>query len=326
MRPSKLDQQMLQTIQHSEEVAQSRFIRDCLWSVFGTNLLTSELGAIDTSSVHNQQLIDALAKNLPDNNDTSWPRTNPATIRRLGHQFEACWHAMLDQCGLTYLANIPIRNHGKQTLGELDLIIANPNNPLKWWHIEFAVKFYLGYQFDNGSNLWIGPNQRDHFVDKLKHMKHQQLPLVKRIEATHALHNCDPTITQDSIEISLPIMRGCLFYPANPDIGGHPELPIGVNPNSWRGLWVRFKDAPHYLPDGYWTILPKYRWLSPAFVNDTVDLTAMLQYLESYFAHLNAPLCLVNLQQVDECLWHEHQRWFVVPDNWTDTLQPHDDN
>lgn len=323
MRPTQLDQQILHSAQLADGELQGHFIRDCLWSVFGTNLLQSDLRGTNASSVHHSQLIDRLTHSFQRVGKQDWPTHNPATIRRLGHQFESCWHAMLDQCDHPYFSNIPIRSDKKQTLGELDLVVNSPNDPKHWWHIEFAVKFYLGYQFSAAENLWIGPNQRDHLVDKLHHMRHQQLPLVRNAAAAPALQACHPELQPESIETSLAVMRGCLFHPANPDHGGQPKLPAEINPNCWQGLWTTVNDAPHFLPDGHWTVLPKYRWLSPTITDQAVERDALLDYLKSYFSHLTAPLCLVNLSKINHQLWREQQRWFVVPNNWTDTLKPH---
>lgn len=123
-------------------------------------------------------------------------------FKRIGHLFEYCWQQLLEKTNIPFLTNIPVRDNQKHTLGELDLVLLEDNH---YWHIEFAVKFYLGINIPSSSygcseqippqtsdqaatkSLWIGPNQRDRFDEKLDKLAQHQLTLSSSKEAQLAI-------------------------------------------------------------------------------------------------------------------------------------------
>lgn len=97
---------------------------------------------------------------------------------RLGKRVERFVSEELSHCeGIEVCSeNIQIQKD-KTTLGEIDCILKQQNNPI---HLEIVYKFYL-YDprvGDNEIDWWIGPNRRDSLTKKLYKLKEKQLPLL----------------------------------------------------------------------------------------------------------------------------------------------------
>ncbi|MEK6789710.1 MAG: DUF1853 family protein [Pseudomonadota bacterium] len=84
------------------------------------------------------------------------------------------WFAAPDNLEFTLVAShMPLREHGI-TLGEPDFVVRERSSG-KLWHIELALKFYLG----TADQQWLGPNRQDSLARKLNHLRQHQLPLLK---------------------------------------------------------------------------------------------------------------------------------------------------
>ncbi len=98
------------------------------------------------------------------------------SIRRLGLYYERLWQfALLNAPGVELLAaNLPVRQAG-HTLGELDLLLRDAEGV---FHLELAVKFYLGLAGDGQAHdRWLGPDSQDRLDLKIAHLCQRQLPL-----------------------------------------------------------------------------------------------------------------------------------------------------
>jgi hypothetical protein len=99
--------------------------------------------------------------------------------RRLGkrvEQFVAFQFENLDS--LKIIANNIQVKDGKQTIGELDLLLLDNEQTI---HLEIVYKFYLydaTITSENPLDKWIGPNKKDVLIYKLNKLKEKQLPLI----------------------------------------------------------------------------------------------------------------------------------------------------
>lgn len=186
---------------------------------------------------------------------------------------------------------------GKQTLGELDLLIATPQGPI---HLELAYKFYLYAPQGSLNEIshWIGPNKTDNLLDKLSKLKHQQLPLLyhpKVQEAVKALKIKSLNIKQQVL------FKAQLYLP----FGEKPPEFMALNPNCVQGFYLRkkdlyqFKNAQFYIPE-------KIDWLlTPPTNGAWLDFEAFITRVSADLDKKKAPLC-----------WLQHQgafqKFFVV--------------
>lgn len=273
----------------------SQHQRDLIWSLLGPALLdcpwspaTSEL--LSEANTW-QQWITEIA-GAPDYRSP-----------RLGLMFEQIWHQYLELCGHRWQANLQIQQQ-KKTVGEFDLLVENQDSEPQQWHLELALKFYLGFNHD-----WIGPNRRDYLADKIRHTVDRQLQLSRNPAAHEQLkHNNWHSLQPQAL------MRGCLFHPADESISA--TLPEEVNARHWRGYWIHQSSAQRYLPQGHWYLLSKPQWISPARVDFSVDKKTLLRHKDLHFQHMDTALCAVQVKPNTAGFWCEQQRWLIMPDQW----------
>lgn len=72
--------------------------------------------------------------------------------------------------------HVALRNNGI-TLGELDFLVRERATG-QLWHIELALKFYLGTFINSAELAWFGPNRNDSLARKIAHLRDKQLPLL----------------------------------------------------------------------------------------------------------------------------------------------------
>ena len=220
-------------------------------------------------------------------------------FRRLGLYAEALLHAALQHADsielLAHHSPIHINTNraqsaARQTIGELDYIWRDRSNQ-QVWHWELAVKFYLYVPQAGGpldADRYVGLQQRDTLARKSAKMRDQQLPLSAMPEVTQqlGLH----------VDHVAAYVKGWLFYPLQ---GRHwddyvpaaaPAQAI-LNPRHLKGWWLKYADFVARLEQDTdpgrlrWRVLSRMQWLSPqqASVSQTLDATALLTYLQSWF-------------------------------------------
>lgn len=279
---------------HSYFALPGQHQRDLIWSLFGPPLLDCDWSPAKQPWLPDQwqPLAEQLSNLAPDFNSP-----------RLGLIFEQLWQQYLQLSGIRFLANVQIIDQGK-TLGELDLLL---DNGQQQWHLELALKFYLGYGNEQGQH-WVGPNRADLLARKIRHTHEHQLPMRQNPQTQQQLSelNWQP-------QASLAVMRGCLFYPANPAY--QANLPPEVATDHWRGHWCHAQQAADYLPKGRWYVLAKPQWLSPALTTFSIGREELLEYLRTHFRHLTYPCCVIQTEE-GQYGWAEQQRWLIMPDDW----------
>ncbi len=291
---------------HTQEV------RDLAYSCFGPSL------AIDSPS---RQSIEPCHLQL-NQHRLAWLEqldTNPAPLlekitslhsRRLGLYFEALWQFFIDQDPVLELlaANLPVTNQ-ERTLGEFD-IIYYCNERRNVYHLELAVKFYLGLaNVDNSlPSHWWGPNCKDRLDRKLHRLFHHQCPLSSSIEGINTLRQLD--CKQPLQEFAL---KGMLFYPASSD-----RKPRGVSSSHQRGRWLSLENISACRTEDHWKILQRCHWLSPYLQTSslpTLNQQQLIEQLEAYFQGQERPLMICSLDS-DGAVFYEKERYFITPDDW----------
>ena len=207
----------------------------------------------------------------------------------------------------------------RKTLGEFDLITRDQQ---QLYHIELAVKFYLGIpdsceQAHSQWQQWIGPNCNDRLDIKLQRLQQHQLKLSYTEAGRQALKQWQTTPIHCALQF-----QGYLFYPAHRNMP-HPKF---IADNHLRGSWYyleHFISALSIKSNSLWYELPKAQWLAhtvlPLQHPSLLDQHSIAQQLQNYFSVESSqhqrPLLLVELKQRQDYLV-EASRCFVVADNW----------
>lgn len=179
--------------------------------------------------------------------------------------------------------NIQIKDN-KITIGELDLLLLKDERPI---HLEIVYKFYL---YDSNKNLtnslhnWIGPNQNDALVFKLKKLKEKQLPLLYRTETKVALKNHDLEINAFKQKVCF---KAQLFLPfQNQNINISP-----LNQNAVAGWFLNFENIKD-LNDFQFYIPEKLEWLcSPKLSAEWLPFKIAKVEIKKAIANKRSPLC-----------------------------------
>jgi hypothetical protein len=286
-----------------------------------------------------------LLQNLPDSDAQIWVNTNyrechhwltqvdrdpnklyrqlaQAKSTRLGIYFENLWDFYWQHQPHTKLLarNVQLRtkaaNENDITRGAFDFLIRIAD---EFYHIETAVKFYLGVPdgADGPSkwHQWLGPNCNDRLDLKLTRLIQHQLPLSQQPFAQPMLNRLSDGEHKWQRALGL---HGYFFYPAKQIMAA----PVASNPHHLRGEWWHLQD---FIAEGiassnagYWLLLPRDRWLSPAQTVDIHELYSGKNFLELVQHWVGAherPILLAAMQKEDG-LWLEQKRCFVVPNHW----------
>lgn len=137
---------------------------------------------------------------------------------RLGFHFEGLLSFWLEDgyalglhCYETLASNVQLYN-GKQTIGELDLILYNHNEKLIE-HWELAIKFYMGsYPF--APQNWVGINSNDNLERKMTYMQNKQFRTVWVDTEDHK---------RVKIDKRYGVIKGQFFLPINGEDFNHPQ-------------------------------------------------------------------------------------------------------
>lgn len=179
------------------EALQRPYVRDLAYVLACPNVLTQWLDFTPYQVTHNisvhssefwREQFDAYWPRLQELDNTSayqaltrYLLTRPSP-NRLGFHFEGLLSFWLEDgytLGLhpyeTLASNIQLYN-GKQTVGELDLILYNHKDK-QVEHWELAIKFFMGsYPFKPAN--WVGINSNDNLARKMTHMQTKQFRAV----------------------------------------------------------------------------------------------------------------------------------------------------
>lgn len=297
-------------------------VRDLAWSCFSTPLMralpqtqASQLRPeLDDASLIWLRALDrdpeSLHKALAKRHST-----------RLGLYFEALWQFYLDQHPDWELLchNLQVSAEG-QTLGAFDFLCRYRD---QYWHLEAAVKLYLGVADTQGRcsnwNQWWGPKCNDRLDIKLERLAQHQLQLGDLPEGRARLNQlADPGIVWHKGLI----LRGYFFYPAD-SLPGIDD-PTDCQPEHLRGQWWPLDEFLKRNLDAQWRILPRGEWLSGAVVEQSEALLSdenLREQLRRQVGLENRPQLLAKMAPKG-AIWTEQERLFVVPNDWPDCYSP----
>lgn len=155
---------------------------------------------------------------------------------RLGFHFEGLVHFWLQDgfengCHpFEVIANNVQLYRGKQTAGELDLIVKNhDSNAIEHW--ELAIKFFMGSAPFLPAN-WVGINSNDNLQRKMSHMQRRQFSSVWVETPNHG---------QVRIDQRFGIIKGRFFLPITITEFTYPDW---LAPNFPLHRWIDSLDMP----------------------------------------------------------------------------------
>ncbi len=237
----------------------------------------------------------------------------PLGSKRLGIYFEALWRYVLQQHESFDLIahNLPVRANGV-TLGEFDFIYFCHHRK-KHYHLETAVKFYLGIPDNSGKtgswSQWVGPGKKDRLNLKLDKLLYKQSQLSRTDAGAAEIANLG--IQMISPEICL---KGYFFYP----FAELSQPPNNANDQHLKGYWLSIKDFHSLLDSRFWLVVDKASWLAPISVDNHKKVLSsgeLYEQLCEYFASNQFPKMVVDLVPTPKG-YQESRRYFITPDNW----------
>jgi len=292
---------------------QNQVVRDLAWSLWGPALLIHRIPYNEVSETNNAsfpldwpwlQQLDHQPQVLID-------YLEQKNTRLLGTYFEALWqfycsyHPSFDLS----ICNLQV-NDTNRTVGEFDVLVTN--NQGQNFHIELTCKFYLEWQDNLQTILWIGPNCGDRLDIKYDKTHNHQLPLLKtelgQKVCAEQLFNTD-TVQQ------VAIWRGTAFDRS------HWFQVDELESDSALTEWKHDNQV-------LWFIADKRFWLSPIMQNRNTLKTfcQIQQQIDNHFQQaVNAnnsgkqgfTLMLIALTfDKTNQQWQQQQRFFITANNW----------
>ncbi len=226
---------------------------------------------------------------LPD------PATELNPNQKLGHLCEDAFAALLDSStDYELLAkNLQIQTDIHTTVGELDFLIRDLETG-HLIHLELATKFYLAVEAKDGLTL-PGPDARDNFFKKLKHLCNHQLKLTQQHPT--AL----PEEYQNLSIVPKQLIYGCLFDHFLATRQTETEF---INPDCRRGYWLNVEEcADHFPRDTHFQIIPKHLWPVPLTLLKDLSLDPWTP---------NTPINRCLMLRIDD----QPIPYFITPSDW----------
>lgn len=218
-----------------------------------------------------------------------------------------------------------------RTLGEFDFIITNQQTN-KIYHIEVALKFYLGY--DDASipaikgnrprynwHRWVGPGGKDTLAIKLKHLFQHQLVLSQSPIGKKTLEN----LGIDATKLQHRLWYCGYFYFPVKHIVSAPKYSQGVTVKHY---WIKLSNLAlleNWIDKNHHTLcfLPRNYWLSEVTEEEVANQLSevrsgeLIEFLSSNELQKHSQWQFAEMASADpkhkhEC--REIRRWFVIKD------------
>ena len=224
------------------------------------------------------------------------PKLMPKSMR-LGKWVEAYTSFQLQkQTGIEIIAENKKIYREKQTIGELDLLLFQINQPI---HLEIAYKFYLydtTQDYDNPLAPWIGPNRKDSLLFKLEKLKEKQLPLLHKVEAKNSLEEYGLSASTINQYVCF---KAQLFLPYQ-----NRTMTIDMlNPNCVYGWYLGFNEIALLNSNSFY-IPSKLEWLITP--NDSVEwlnYDDAVSIIKEAIERKQSPMCWIksSTNQLQKC-------------------------
>lgn len=174
--------------------------------------------------------------------------------QKLGHLYEEALENLIQHSPkLECIArSLQVFDQTGRTIGELDFVLYD-HVTKKHIHLELAVKFYLAIQKE-GHWHYPGPDPRDNWLRKLKHMQTKQFPLSQRAEARNMLiqnYGIQKIETQQLIYGRIFAPESCSTVPT----------PHQVTRQASKGKWLLANELEQSIsPEETVYLIPKPLW------------------------------------------------------------------
>jgi hypothetical protein len=239
----------------------------------------------------------------------------------------------------TLLAKNLQANDSKRTIGEYDFIIFDQYDQ-QHYHIEVAVKFYLGLSNLNESipnnvpihnwHLWIGPNKKDTLGIKMRHLMNHQLRLSETTAGQKALSSIH--LTAEQLKPKL-LLTGRLYYPKPTTCTHDPKGEMdthAVRPPKYSTIghcqhtlsqWLKPSQIEDMCcSDACYVILPRSLWMAEIHTHDcrTFNLpllskAQLYDHIHTEIAHHAQPIHVAAIHPNKPEIAQEQRRFFVIP-------------
>lgn len=307
-----------------------RAVRDLAWALFNPPLFEQieEISDEWLTPVWQDSAVLAWLQTLDKNPHELLEHLKTQRATRLGIYFEQLLSFYFDHYPrFSLVAKNLQANSPQRTIGEYDFIVWD-KELLKYYHIEVAIKFYIGLQdLDreipknspiHNWHLWVGPNKKDTLGIKMNHLLHHQLCLSDTKAGTDALASIG--LVADQLHPKL-LLTGRLYYPEIETPSLDRVTPPRYNtpqPLPQQALWVSPDRLNTILDDQYhYIILPRQLWMSDitptdakAFALETMPSTLLIEYVQLTMARDDTPLHIAAINTLDNT---EKHRFFVIP-------------
>ena len=181
--------------------------------------------------------------------------------QKLGHIYEDALGILFSSSNHFELIHqsLQIRKDRHTTIGELDYLIKDLGSD-DFLHLELATKFYLAVETKDGF-LLPGPDTRDNYYRKLKHLREHQLQLPKLYQEYL------PERIRNQAIISQHLVYGIIFDHVS---SGSVTSPDYIHDYCRRGRWLHHCDVgKFFINASRLDLIPKALWpVSPELFGD----------------------------------------------------------
>jgi hypothetical protein len=309
---------------------QQRSVRDLAWALFNPCLFhqLSDIPDEWLLPIWQDDAVFSWLEALDNDPSTLLEHLKAQRATRLGIYFEqllSFYFAEYPRFSL--IAKNLQANSPQRTIGEYDFIVWDKLD-LRYYHIEVAVKFYIGIQqLDREINkntpiynwhLWVGPNKKDTLGIKMNHLIHHQLRLSDIDAGKNALASIGLSPEQLTPKL---LLAGRLYYPeiensSLPSV----EAPLhSNNTNNPHSVWISPERLPSItLDNARYIILPRQLWMSKINASDITQhgleiLTdqQLITWVNQQISNDHTPL---HIAEIDLKTHLEQQRFFIISD------------
>jgi hypothetical protein len=306
---------------------QQRAVRDLAWALFHPPLFQS-LSEIPTDWLQPTWQDDEVLPWLLALDKEPTPlltHLKDQRATRLGVYFEQLLSFYFSQYPrFSLIAKNLQANDSQRTIGEYDFIVWDKQHQ-QHYHIEVAVKFYIGLQTldcDIAKNtplhnwhLWVGPNKKDTLAIKMNHLIHHQLRLSDTPAGKAALESIG--LTPDQVTPKL-LLTGRLYYPEHQCSSLSRVTPpqhSHITPHTHH--WVSLSRLQTLInPSCSYVLLPRQLWMAPLasqdIINHSLDIITAERLESQVNIHMHRSDTPLHIAAIDPVLQQENLRFFVI--------------
>lgn len=300
-------------------------VRDLVWMLSSPSLLDapeSEDGAVLSNAWSKRQLLRCVVM-LEELDRSPKPLlefiARHRKTGRLGDYFETLVRFWIEHLSGYQLIAVNVQVRGeKQTLGEMDLLVRDPESG-QAEHWELSVKFYISAALDPREcadpSYYIGQMVKDRLDLKANKLLRDQLQLSRKPEAREVLAK----LGVEGLR-SRALVRGMLFYPDAQEWRAQSG-PRGVSLDHLKGWWIPFSDSlglPRSEGEIRYVILAKDQWLSswhPGWTSDRLTRAQLQEWFQDYFVENQKGRMIAEIR-IDGPEPRELSRGFILHPEW----------